>query len=413
MVGTQLPRQPARPRTVLLNAGPWLPVPPPGYGGIENVLATLIPELRARGVRVVLATVAESTAEVDRTVAVFRHGQFGELGGPYNHVVGIAHAHMQGVIAELRRARDVDLVHDHLEVVGPSMLATLERPPPVLQTLHWDLSKHARFYADFDGGGRVFFNALSRRQLLQAPATLRRQVLATIPLATPAVAAGTVPRGDYVALLGRICREKGADIAARACRQAGRKLRMAGPVAGVHTRAQLARRIADPLWRARPDAAYYLEEVRPLEDARVGWVGTLDGEAKRRFLARARALICPLRWEEPGATAAIEALACGTPVVAMRRGALAEIVEHGVTGFLADDEQELAHGLARVGEIDPRECRRAARERFAPALMAERYVALYEEVLARAALADSPLADSAEAEHDLERVALAPRQLRE
>jgi glycosyltransferase involved in cell wall biosynthesis len=179
-------------------------------------------------------------------------------------------------------------------------------------------------------------------------------------------------------------------------------------VAGVHTRAELATRIADPVWRARPDAAYYLEEVRPLEDARMRWVGSLHGAAKLRFLARARALICPLRWEEPGATAAIEALACGTPVVAMRRGALAEIVDHGVTGFLADDEHELVRGLNRVGELDPDDCRRAARERFAPAVMAERYVALYEEVLARAALADS-----AEAEDDLQRMPSAARKLRE
>src|SRR5690606_12615203 len=99
---------------ILLNAGPWLPVPPPGYGGIENVVATLIPELRARGVHVVLASVGESTIEVDELISVYATGQFPHLQKPYNQVMGIAHAHQARVAAELRRRYDIDLVHDHV-----------------------------------------------------------------------------------------------------------------------------------------------------------------------------------------------------------------------------------------------------------------------------------------------------------
>src|SRR3954468_4453290 len=133
--------------TVLINAGPWLPVPPRHYGGIEAVVASLVPELRRRGVRVVLATVGDSALAADRRVAVFEHGQFEHIAEPYNQTMGIANAHMQGVLAEVARDRSIELVHDHLEVVGPSVLAALgPAGPPVLQTLHWDVHKHPHFY---------------------------------------------------------------------------------------------------------------------------------------------------------------------------------------------------------------------------------------------------------------------------
>jgi glycosyltransferase involved in cell wall biosynthesis len=379
-------------RTVLINAGPWLPVPPVGYGGIEHVIACLVPELRRRGHRVVLATVGESTIDADEKLWVYPRGQFERLAAPYGQVMGVVHAHMQRVLERIDRPRAglaIDLVHDHLEVVGPSMLAALgSKLPPVLHTLHWDLGKHPEFYSRFDGGGRVLFNGLSRQQLEDAPPRLRAQTLGTIPLGVdPGAYTFHADKQPYFVTLGRFTRVKGQDVAARLCKELGLELRMAGPVAAKRTPEELFDELDCPQssLSTYADVRYYLDEVRTYEDGeRIRWVGSVSGRAKQELVGRACALLAPVRWTEPGATAAVEALACGTPVIAMRRGAFAAIVEHGVTGFLADDERELADYLWRAGEIDPAACRRAVEERFSAAIMASAYDSFYERLIAPA-----------------------------
>jgi len=383
-----------------MDAGPWLPVPPGGYGGIENVVATLVPELRARGHRVVLATVGESTLDADGYVRTFHTGRFRDLSAPYNVVSGLAHAHLQQVVRALRdpgtietapHARPVeavDLVHDHVEVVGPAVLAAMGAgAPPVLQTLHWDLRKHPEFYAGFDGGGRVHFAGVSRSQVDRAPANLRAHTVGVVPLATPLPAYDPDrPRGDFLLGLGRLTPVKGYDTAARLCRDLGLPLVLAGPVGGQHDAAALRAALEDPASPVRgyPDVSYFLEEVEPLLDGEtVRWVGSVAGAEKDALLAAARAVLFPIRWEEPGGTAVIEALSAGTPVVGMARGCLPSLVEHGVTGWLADTEEELAGYLTRVDELDPVACRRQAEERFAPPVMARQYEELYVEVLRR------------------------------
>ncbi len=379
--------------TVLVNAGPWLNVPPQGYGGLENVVATLVPELRRRGVRVVLATVAGSTLAADETLVTFAQPRFADLTRPYNTVAGIAHAHMAQVVARLRTG-DIDLVHDHLEVVGPALLAALragapgDTAPPALHTLHWDPERARPFYESFDGGGGVWFNAVSQAQLDRAPARLRSQALGAVPLSAPVPADPPLPmtgREPYVLLLGRITALKGQDVAARVCRRAGVPLVLAGPVASATTAEELATGLADGSLVGNRDVDYWCDEVAPLVDDRaVRWVGAVGGAAKADLLARARALILPIQWEEPGATVVAEAFAVGTPVVGTPRGCLPSLVEPGATGRLAADEDGLVAALRDLDSLDPERCRRTALERFSPARMAEQYLSLYDEVLRRA-----------------------------
>jgi len=381
--------------TVLVNAGPWLPVPPRGYGGIETVLSVLIPELRRAGVRVVLAGVATSSLEVDRLVPTSAGERLGEITAPYNRSSGVAHAHMVEVVRALREDPTIDLVHDHLEVVGPSVLAAMgAQAPPVLQTLHWDLRKHPDFYERFDGGGRVFFAGVSDHQVSRAPARLRRQVVGVVPLAVTPPPAAPLPGdaalpgpddadGGAALVLARITRDKGQDLAVAACRRAGVPLVLAGPVAGVGDPQVLARRLADPRdpLHSDPDALFWAEEVAPSVDGeQVRWVGTVAGEAKEDLLRRTRALLVPNRWAEPGATGVVEALSRGVPVVATPLGVLPSLVEHGTTGLLAEDVEGLADALRRVGDLDRAACRAAAGE-WTPAAMASRYLDLYARVL--------------------------------
>jgi glycosyltransferase involved in cell wall biosynthesis len=375
-----------RPLTVLVNAGPWLPVPPGGYGGIENVVATLVPELRRLGVRVVLAGVGSSTLAADGYVRTLPEGRLERITAPYNQSSGIAHAHMAGVVAALRADPAIDLVHDHLEVVGPSVLGAMgPAAPPVLQTLHWDLRKHAEFYGTFDGGGRVFFAGVSASQVERAPEPLRRQVLGAVPLAVPPPPSLRPPvrRGDYGLVLARITRDKGQDVAARVCRRADHPLVLAGPVAGVDDPAELARRLADPrdALHGDPDVAYWREEVEPHVDGRlVRWVGGVSGATKERWLQGARALLTPIRWAEPGATVVVEALARGIPVVGTPLGVLPSLVREGVTGILAEDEDALVAALSRVRRLDPRACRESVAA-WTPEAMARSYLELYRRVL--------------------------------
>jgi glycosyltransferase involved in cell wall biosynthesis len=376
--------------TVLVNAGPWLAVPPPGYGGIENVLAALVPELRRRGVRVVLATVESSTLPVDERIAAFPDGRFAELQRPYNQVMGVAAAHLHRVVRELRRRDDVVLVHDHQEAFGPTVLSALGRDcPPILHTLHWDLRKHPALYGDLDGGGSLWVNGVSFSQLTTAPPALRRLSVGHVHLATPlAVGADRRPaptKGTHLVVMGRVTRYKGQAAAARLAHRTGAEVVLAGPVGPYHRPADLAGG-AGQIDEANPDVRYWREEVEPLVDGRrVRWVGTVAGEERDTLVATARASLVPIDWEEPGGTAVVESLALGTPVVGFRRGCLPELVEHGRTGLLVDpgDEDALVAAVDDIGLLDPDACRREAARRFTPSRMAERYLRLYDKVLAR------------------------------
>ena len=359
------------------------PVPPVAYGGLENVVATLIPELRRRGVRVA-ATVGESELAVDEVVSAFAAGQFDAL-----------------------NRRTTRSAHSRTRTCRPSFVGYVAATSTSCTTIWRSWGRRllplsarrshrrcTRCTGIRSGGGVLpgvrrsrprLGERVSSTQLAQAPAELQRLSLGAVSLATPILPGPPLPvseREDHVLVLGRICRLKGQHVAARVAHRTGVPLVLAGPVGRAESLAEV-----EEIGAEGDDALYWRDEVAPLVDGNhVRWIGSVGGADKAALLRSARALLMPVQWEEPGATVVAEAMAAGTPVVALRRGVLPSLVDHGVTGFIAEDEDGLAEAVGQLAAIDVAACRRTAVERFSPP-MAERYLALYDEVRRRAALA--------------------------
>ena len=175
------------------------------------------------------------------------------------------------------------------------------------------------------------------------------------------------PRGgDYLAFLGRISPEKRPDLAIALAKQTGIPLRIAAKV--------------DPV-----DRAYFTREIEPLLDhPLIEYIGEIGEEDKAAFLGGARALVFPIDWPEPFGLVMIEALACGTPVIARRRGSVPEVIRHGRTGFIVESMADMVRAVRRLDRIDRAECRREAEDRFSVERMADGYEVLYRRLGARA-----------------------------
>lgn len=325
-------------------APPWLPVPPPGYGGIENVVALLTDGLVARGHDVTLFACGGSatTAHLD----AHEPGPLGTTAQLKSPLAALTH-----VVAAFARSAEFDVVHDHTVPFGPALAVGRGH---VLHTVHVPPSApHVAPVYDLVNG-RLPLVAVSDAQRAECPhllftATIHNGVdLAEL---TPAAA-----KDDYLLFLGRMSAGKGVHVAARTARRLGRRLVIAAKM-------------------QNPDEVGYFEaEVRPLLSADVMFIGEAGRHERVDLLARAAGTLVPSLRNEPFGLVVVESLACGTPVVALRAGAAPELVEHGVTGFVADDVDAFAQLAGRVDEIDPLACRRAAEERFG----ADRMVAAYE-----------------------------------
>lgn len=337
-------------------APPWIPVPPPGYGGIEAVVDLLTRELVRRGHDVTLfaAPGSRSPAEV-RTLLDRPHPD--EIERSLHEVDHVARAFAE-IDAARRRGRPYDVVHDHC---GFAALAMADRlSTPLVHTLHGPFTPDTtRFYAHH--GRKAHMVAISHAQLGDGPPTLE--------------AAGVVPnpidadewplvrdKEPFLLWVGRMTADKGPHRAIAAAREAGMRLVLAGPVQPGQER-------------------FFEREVAPMVDGeQIAYVGEIAGAAKKRLFSRARALLMPIRWPEPFGMVMLEAMVCGTPVIAFPEGAARELVLPAETGFLVDDERAMARACREVGAIDPERCRAAAVARFDVRAVADAYERIYRRV---------------------------------
>jgi glycosyltransferase involved in cell wall biosynthesis len=349
-------------------APPFQSVPPAGYGGTELVISLLTEELVRRGHEVTLFASGDSTtsARLIPTVdtALWRATEVRDPLVYWTITAGIAYGRAA--------AGEFDLIHSHLDFHGYACAALVASP--TITTLHGrlDLPDLLRLYARFPEMPVV---SISDSQRAPLPAA---HWAGTVYNAVDTNRLQFDPRGGaYLAWLGRISPEKGLDHAIKIAQRAGIPLK-------VGARLPL-RDTNDP--NVRADWDYYLDRVKPLLDSPgVEFVGEVSEGEKSAFLGGALALLNPIDWPEPFGLVMAEALACGTPVVARRRGSVPEVVTNGLTGLIGEDNDELAALCARVQEIDRAACHREAVRRFSPRAMVDGYEAIYRY---RAAAADA------------------------
>jgi glycosyltransferase involved in cell wall biosynthesis len=344
------------PLTILNVAYPLAPVGPDAVGGAEQILTAIDRALVDAGHRSLVIACAGSTT-AGTLLAVPREG--GVLDDAARQRAFAAH---RVAISAALEQFPIDLVHLH----GIDFASYLPEHAPTLVTLHLPLDWYdAALFRE--PRPRLWFHGVSEAQHRTAPhgATLMPPIPNGVD--TARLEAHHAKR-CFALNLGRICAEKGVHLALDAAKRAGRPLLIGGEV-----------------FRYDAHRRYFDEEVAPRLDHLRRYLGPLGFRRKRRLLAGARCLLVPSLAAETSSLVTMEALACGTPVIAFPRGAIPEIVEHGRTGFLVRDVAEMAEAIEAAGTIDPEACRAAARARHGIEVMNRRYLDLYHSLARRTA----------------------------
>jgi glycosyltransferase involved in cell wall biosynthesis len=330
-------------------APPWVAIPPPGYGGIELAIDVLARGLRQRGHDVILFTTGDSTTPVERHYIydTARTDTIGSIPVELCHVDAAYHA-----------LGSCDIVHDH---TLSGLLLGPHHQIPVVTT------NHGPFVAPLtDLYRRTVRNvpliAISGDQARRAPTDIPVSTVIHHSLdldAYPYDPAG----GDYLVTIGRMNPCKGIDHAIAAARAARVPLIIAAKN------------------REPAENHYYNTVIKPLLGPGISYIGEIGHDTKIELLGGARALLNPIQWAEPFGLVMIEALACGTPVIATPNGAAPELIDHGTTGYLTTTPSDLDKAIRSIDRIDRARCRQHAEHRFAMARMAHHHEDLYLTVL--------------------------------
>jgi glycosyltransferase involved in cell wall biosynthesis len=353
------------PLHIVMIAPPYFDVPPPAYGGVEAVVADLADALVERGHQVTLigagrpGTAAEFVSVWDQTIPE-------RLGEPFPEVVHAAVT--RKAVEELALTGRVDVIHDHT-LAGPlNAPAYAAMGLPTVVTMHGPVDDDLRRYYGVLGSD-ICLVAISERQRQLAPD------LNWVGMVHNALRVQTWPferdKGDYALFLGRYHPNKAPHLALEAAHAAGLRLILAG-------------KCAEPL-----EKEYFEREIRPRLTPDDHVFGLADAQQKRQLLAQARCLLFPVQWEEPFGMVMIEAMACGTPVVALRCGAVPEVVDDGVTGIICEHPDALPDALNQVHKIDPFDCRQRVLDHFNSDQLGAGYESAYRASLSR--IQPSPL----------------------
>ena len=332
----------------------WERVPPPAYGGTEAVVHLLVEELVRQGHDVTLWASGDSkTSARLRSCCPVSLRTAEEI--EFKNLYTCQHSALA-----LKEAREYDIVHNH---AGEEVMALSHLVPdaPMLTTMHCLITPDTKFVWDLYAG---YYANISWAQHRLMP-EMSGGTFAGV--AYNGVDVSSFPfqreKRDHLLFISRMSPEKGPEQAIEVARRTGRRLVMAGKV--------------DP-----KDRQYFKRVVEPQIDGKqIIFKGEADGRQKRELYREASCVLMPIDWEEPFGLVMPEAMACGTPVIVFNRGAAAEIVEHGETGFVVETLEEMARAVDQVHTIDPAYCRARVEQRFDAPVMTARYLELYESIL--------------------------------
>jgi glycosyltransferase involved in cell wall biosynthesis len=330
----------------------WFPVPPTRYGGIEWIVSLLAEGLVRAGHEVTLFASGDSSTNA-KLEAIYPDAP--------SEKIGLTHYELRHALACFERAGEFDIVNDHSGPLAAAIGGALETA--VVHTVHGPLG----------GEPGLVYKALSRVApgvgLISLSLNQRKPLpelnwIANCPNALELDVYPVSPhRGEYLLFLGRMSADKGAHRAIEVAKEAGLPLLLAGKM------------------QDAAEKEYFEAHVRPNLGYGIEYLGEVDHTEKIDLLQNARVTLFPIEWEEPFGLVMIESMACGTPVLATRWGAVPEVIDDGRTGIVLDDYREMAAAIERADSLDPLECRRYVEERFSSDRMVRDYEDAYRAVL--------------------------------
>ncbi len=344
----------------------WFPVPPKGYGGTELVVSKLTESLIKRGHQVTLFASGNSKTK-GKLVSVIKN-DLRKLGVPYlfdsYNILNLAEA--------FSRAKEFDILHTHIDVYD--QIFRSQTSIPTIATLHnpfWSTIKKrdGQWYAY---QGRVLlYNHFPRLPYIAISNSYRKQCPAKIKF-IKTIYHGVDPKslkfnpkgGNYLAWIGRFSPNKGTHIAINIAKKLNLKLLIAGKAVSPE------------------DKEYFSQKIKPFLTRKIRFIGEIKSDKeKSEFLGSALAFLYPLQWEEPFGITMIESQACGTPVIAFKRGSVPEVVKDKKTGFVLKSEKEMLEAINHIPEIDRKECRKFFEQKFTVQKMVDNYEKIYYSLL--------------------------------
>ena len=343
----------ADPLRVAILAPVWFPVPPTGYGGIEWIVSLLADGLADAGHDVTLFASGDSRTNA-KLEAAFEEAPTEWIGQAYWDLRHALHC--------LIRSGEFDVVNDHSGMFALALGGLVSTP--FVHTVHGPLSgEPGQMYDEImrlHPGARLISLSMSQRR--------PKPDLPWIANCPNALDFSVYPvqahRGEYLLFLGRMTPEKGCHRAIAIAMELGLPLKMAGKM------------------REPREHEYFRELVEPHLGHGIDYLGEVPHGQKVELLQHARATLFPIDWDEPFGLVMIESMACGTPVIATRRGAVPEVIEDGVTGIIVDNYREMATALSEADALEPLEIRHRADQRFAPERMVDDYLDAYRRLIA-------------------------------